>query len=128
MATDDRLFSSYDGGDSFERAGGFLFTQQSFVEESSIYHFSADDVGAGTTTGTVSTLISSVDIDVNWNNFLGVMLISEDLYLDGAMVPAGSSSLVTTGLRRKFPSWSPARAAEAGSKSDNRWATRLKRY
>ncbi len=81
-------------GDVTLQAGSFLFTQESVDEESSIYHFSADDVGAGTTTGTVSTLISSVDIDVNWNNFLGVMLISEDLYLDGTMVPAGS--IVTT--------------------------------
>ena len=79
---------------SRSRRARFLFTQESVDEESSIYHFSADDVGAGTTTGTVSTLISSVDIDVNWNNFVGVMLISEDLYLDGTMVPAGS--IVTT--------------------------------
>jgi uncharacterized delta-60 repeat protein len=81
-------------GDVTLQAGTFLFTQESVAEESSIYHFSADDVGAGTTTGTVSTLISSVDIDVNWNNFVGVMVISEDLYLDGTMVPAGS--IVTT--------------------------------
>ena len=81
-------------GDVTLQAGTFLFTQESVVEESSIYHFSADDAGAGTTTGTVSTLISSVDIDVNWNNFVGVMVISEDLYLDGTMVPAGS--IVTT--------------------------------
>lgn len=81
-------------GDVTLSAGGFLFTQQSIVEESSIYHFSADDVGAGTTSGTLSTLISSVDMDVNWNNFVGVMVINEDLYLDGTMVPAGS--IVTT--------------------------------
>ncbi|WP_035247523.1 DUF7948 domain-containing protein, partial [Desulfogranum mediterraneum] len=81
-------------GDVTLQAGTFLFTQESIAEESSIYHFSADDVGAGTTTGTVSTLISSVDIGVSYNNFVGVMVISEDLYLDGAMVPAGS--IVTT--------------------------------
>ncbi len=81
-------------GDVTLQAGNFLFTQESYVEESSIYHFSATDVGAGTTTGVVSTLISSVDIGINYNNFLGVMVISEDLYLDGTMVPAGS--IVTT--------------------------------
>ncbi|MGB5676410.1 MAG: DUF2341 domain-containing protein, partial [Gammaproteobacteria bacterium] len=84
-------------GDVTLQAGTFLFTQQSVVEESSIYHFSADDVGAGTTTGTVSTLINSVDIDVSWNNFVGVMVISEDLYLDGTMVPAGSIVTTLTG-------------------------------
>jgi hypothetical protein len=81
-------------GDVTLSAGTFLFTQESVVEESSIYHFSADDVGAGTTTGTVSTLISSIDIGVNYNNFVGIMVINEDLYLDGTMVPAGS--IVTT--------------------------------
>ena len=81
-------------GDVTLPAGTFLFTQESVDEESSIYHFSADDVGAGTTTGTVSTLISSVDVDVNWNNFVGVMVINEDLYLNGTVVPAGS--IVTT--------------------------------
>ena len=81
-------------GDITLQAGTFLFTQESVVEESSIYHFSAADVGAGTTTGVVSTLISSVDTGVNWNNFLGVMIVNEDLVLDGTVVPAGS--IVTT--------------------------------
>ncbi|WP_297696753.1 DUF2341 domain-containing protein, partial [uncultured Eudoraea sp.] len=81
-------------GDVTLSAGGFLFTQESIVEESSIYYHPADDVGAGTTSGTVQTLISSVDMDVNFNNFVGVMVINEDLYLDGTMVPAGS--IVTT--------------------------------
>ena len=34
-------------GDVTLQAGSFLFTQESFVEESSIYHFTADEVGAG---------------------------------------------------------------------------------
>jgi hypothetical protein len=81
-------------GDVTLQAGTFLFTEQGFVEESSIYHFNTIDVGAGTTDGTVSTLISSVDIGINFNNFQGIMIVSEDLYLDGTMVPAGS--IVTT--------------------------------
>jgi hypothetical protein len=81
-------------GDVTLQAGSFLFTQESVVEESSIYYFDTIDVGAGTTAGTVSTLISSVDININFNNFQGVMIVNEDLYLDGTMVPAGS--IVTT--------------------------------
>jgi VCBS repeat-containing protein len=81
-------------GDVTLQAGSFLFTEEGFVEESSIYHFSTIDVGAGTTDGTISTLISSVDIGINFNNFQGIMIVSEDLYLDGTMVPAGS--IVTT--------------------------------
>ena len=81
-------------GDVTLQAGSFVFTQESTLEESSIYYFNTIDVGAGTTDGTVSTLISSVDIGVNYNNFQGIMIISEDLYLDGTMLPEGA--IVTT--------------------------------
>ncbi len=81
-------------GDVTLQAGTFIFTQEGVTEENSIYHFSAVDVGAGTTTGVVSTLIKSIDININWNNFVGVMVITEDLYLDGTVVSSGS--IVTT--------------------------------
>ena len=80
-------------GDVVLSRGSFLFTQAG-GSANDIYHFSADEAGAGTTSGTVSVLIDGPDVGVESNQFSGIMLTNEDLFLNGATVPAGS--LVTT--------------------------------
>ena len=83
-------------GDIILQAGSFLFTQadSGSGEANNIYHYSADDVGVGTTTGTLSTLITGTDINVEWNEFIGVMLVTQDTPLNGTTVSAGT--IITT--------------------------------
>jgi len=79
-------------GDAFLEAGSLLFTQGG-THGNNIYHFTADTAGPGTTTGTVSILIDSDSIGMGngaSNKAIGVMLVAEDLSVNGAFVPAGS--------------------------------------
>jgi len=79
-------------GDAFLEAGSLLFTQGG-DKGNNIYQFIADTAGPGTTTGTVSTLIDAASISMGngaSNKAIGVMLVTDDLSVNGAFVPAGS--------------------------------------
>ncbi|MDT8421905.1 MAG: tandem-95 repeat protein, partial [Desulfuromonadales bacterium] len=79
-------------GDVTLAAGTVLYTYDG-EQGNNIFHFTADTAGAGTTSGTSSILIDGVDINMgvgNSNKLIGMVLVSEDMSLNGAYVPAGS--------------------------------------
>ena len=59
-------------GDVILQAGTLLFTQNDGT--ANIYHHSLTDVGAGTTSGSVSILVDGSQLDIVGSNFVGLML------------------------------------------------------
>ena len=76
-------------GDVTLTAGTFVFNAGNSRD---ILHFSADDVGVGTTTGTTSTLIAGADIGFDSNAVViaGLDLIEADVTVSGATISAGN--------------------------------------
>ena len=73
-------------GDSTVLAGSFLLSNSN---ERRIYHFSADEVGAGTTSGTYVNLIHGPDIGLG-SEIRGLELIELPITLGGTPLDAGT--------------------------------------
>jgi hypothetical protein len=78
-------------GGSLLTAGTFVFSEQGGVAEEDIYHFTADSVGTGTTTGTSTTLIDGSDIDIQAGMAVrGLELVERNATVGGLAMNQGS--------------------------------------
>jgi len=80
-------------GGSAVQAGTFLFADDAKTGKDAdpvrVYHFTADDVGAGTTTGTTSVFIDGPDIGIG-QKIAGIELIETPAYVGGTLLDSGS--------------------------------------
>ena len=76
-------------GDTLLQAGTFLYNPGNSRD---IFHYTADGVGAGTTTGTTSVLIAGDDINMTSNSakVSGIDLVEADVNLGDASLAAGN--------------------------------------
>jgi len=82
-------------GDVVLQAGTFLYSRPGGSFRDNIYMYVADDVGAGTTSGTSSVLLDGADIGIS-ASVLGVDVIEEATTIGGAILQVGTI-LVTIG-------------------------------
>ena len=81
-------------GDTSVAQGSFLFTQSG---GQGVYHFTADETGAGTTSGTASLLIDFNDIAPGFTDEVtGVHLVDSALELNSVTLSAGTVVISTT--------------------------------
>ena len=80
-------------GGSTVQAGTFLFADDAKTGKTDdpvrVYHFTADDVGAGTTTGTTSVFIDGSDIGID-QKIAGIELIETQAYVGQTLLESGS--------------------------------------
>ena len=74
-------------GDATLQAGDFLFT--SSTGDNDVFLFETTNVGVGTTSGSISTLIEGDDISVN-NKIVGLHLLDSTATVGGKMLGTGS--------------------------------------
>lgn len=85
-------------GDVILRAGTFIYMAKSTgQDEKDLYHFTATDVGVGTTSGTVSLLIVGNDINFNQKSF-GIELVENTVSIGGTVLSPGSILVTIDGL------------------------------
>ncbi len=82
-------------GDVTLQAGTFIFTHGGATMQKDIYHFTADDVGDSTTSGTNTILIDGSDIDID-SPIQGLELVEIGKTVGGALLVTGEI-LVTLG-------------------------------
>lgn len=82
-------------GDTTLSAGTFLFSRSGGNEKNDIWHFSATNVGLGTTSGTISLFLDSNNIGINKEPH-GLDLIETAITIGSTTLPAGSILVTLT--------------------------------
>ncbi|MCA9197742.1 MAG: DUF4347 domain-containing protein, partial [Planctomycetales bacterium] len=75
-------------GEATLTAGSFLLIRSGGAEDSNVYLFSANDVGAGSTSGTTQLLIDGADVGIS-DKLFGIELIESAVSLGGALLTEG---------------------------------------
>ena len=76
-------------GDTTLSAGTFLFSRSGGSQKYDIWHFSATNVGTGTTSGTISLLLDGTQIEINKEPH-GLDLIETTLTIGNTTLPSGA--------------------------------------